>query len=162
MPESTRDRCMKAHECLFLLSKSQRYFYDQDAIKEPVAAIPIARIAQNAGDQVEGKVRSRRDSFKQEDSKREQATPRTHRPDRHDRDYPLDVRDKCSVWSVPTVGYKGAHPARPDQALHLGRCAARRRGAGPNRRRRYHVAGFNAGRSPANNLRAESGICRIG
>jgi len=34
MPESMRDRCTKAHEYLFLLSKSERYFYDGDAIKE--------------------------------------------------------------------------------------------------------------------------------
>ncbi|WP_117140355.1 DNA-methyltransferase [Pseudomonas amygdali] len=130
MPESTRDRCTKAHEYLFLLSKSRRYFYDQDAIKEPVAASSIARLSQNVDDQagsdrVPGKtngpmkaVRSRRDSFKREDSKREdskreQAIPGqafgTHRPDRDDSDYPLDVRNKRSVWSVPTVGYKGAH-----------------------------------------------------
>ncbi len=35
MPESVTDRCTKAHEYLFLLSKSERYFYDADAIKEP-------------------------------------------------------------------------------------------------------------------------------
>jgi len=36
MPESCRDRCTKAHEYMFLLSKSARYHYDQDAIREPV------------------------------------------------------------------------------------------------------------------------------
>ena len=35
MPESVRDRCTKAHEYLFLLSKSPRYYFDQAAIKEP-------------------------------------------------------------------------------------------------------------------------------
>lgn len=35
MPESVTDRCTKAHEYLFLLSKSARYFYDAEAIKEP-------------------------------------------------------------------------------------------------------------------------------
>ena len=34
MPESVRDRCTKAHEYLFLLSKSERYYYDRDAIAE--------------------------------------------------------------------------------------------------------------------------------
>jgi hypothetical protein len=34
MPESIRDRCTKAHEYLFLLAKSERYFYDAEAIKE--------------------------------------------------------------------------------------------------------------------------------
>ena len=83
MPESTRDRCTKAHEYLFLLSKSPRYYYDQDAIKEPVALSSITRMAQDleqqrGSDRVPGKsngpmkaVRSKRDSFKRDDSKRE-------------------------------------------------------------------------------------------
>ena len=37
MPESVTDRCTKAHEYLFLLSKSERYWFDQDAIAEPVS-----------------------------------------------------------------------------------------------------------------------------
>ena len=35
MPESVRDRCTKSHEYLFLLSKNKRYYYDNEAIKEP-------------------------------------------------------------------------------------------------------------------------------
>ena len=35
MPESVRDRCTKAHEYMFLFSKSQNYYFDVDAIKEP-------------------------------------------------------------------------------------------------------------------------------
>lgn len=34
MPESVRDRCTKAHEYIFLLSKSPKYYYDADAVKE--------------------------------------------------------------------------------------------------------------------------------
>ena len=37
MPESVKDRCTKAHEYLFLLTKNQRYYYDADAVKEPKA-----------------------------------------------------------------------------------------------------------------------------
>ena len=37
MPEAVTDRCTKAHEYIFLLSKSQKYYYDSDAIKEPLA-----------------------------------------------------------------------------------------------------------------------------
>lgn len=37
MPESVTDRCTKAHEYLFLLSKSERYYYDADAIRQPAA-----------------------------------------------------------------------------------------------------------------------------
>jgi len=35
MPESVKDRCTKSHEYIFLLSKSKKYYYDSDAIKEP-------------------------------------------------------------------------------------------------------------------------------
>lgn len=35
MPESVRDRCTKSHEYIFLLSKSQNYYFDVDSIKEP-------------------------------------------------------------------------------------------------------------------------------
>ena len=38
MPESVRDRCTKAHEYLFLLTKSERYFFDADAIRTPFSA----------------------------------------------------------------------------------------------------------------------------
>jgi hypothetical protein len=37
MPESVRDRCTSAHEYLFLLTKSARYYFDAEAIKEPAA-----------------------------------------------------------------------------------------------------------------------------
>lgn len=43
MPESVQDRCTKAHEYIFLLSKSERYYFDNDAIKEPVTDVSIAR-----------------------------------------------------------------------------------------------------------------------
>ena len=36
MPESVKDRCTKSHEYIFLLSKNKRYYYDNEAIKEPV------------------------------------------------------------------------------------------------------------------------------
>ena len=39
MPESVRDRCTTAHEYLFLLTKSARYYYDGEAIKEPLATV---------------------------------------------------------------------------------------------------------------------------
>jgi DNA modification methylase len=43
MPESVTDRCTKAHEYIFLLSKSKRYHYAADAIKEPLAPDTNAR-----------------------------------------------------------------------------------------------------------------------
>jgi DNA modification methylase len=46
MPESVTDRPTKSHEYLFLLTKSERYFYDADAIAEPVSASMLAEMAQ--------------------------------------------------------------------------------------------------------------------
>jgi DNA modification methylase len=46
MPESVRDRCTKSHEYIFLLSKNERYFYDADAIAEPVSPSMLAQIEQ--------------------------------------------------------------------------------------------------------------------
>jgi DNA modification methylase len=40
MPESVTDRCTKAHEYIFLMSKSQKYYYDHESIKEPQKSQP--------------------------------------------------------------------------------------------------------------------------
>lgn len=47
MPESVRDRCSKSHEYLFHFSKGPRYYFDADAIAEPVAESTIARLSQS-------------------------------------------------------------------------------------------------------------------
>lgn len=54
MPESVRDRCTKSHEYLFLLSKSPRYYFDQEAISEALAPSSVARLAQPTLEQQEG------------------------------------------------------------------------------------------------------------
>lgn len=128
MPESVRDRCTKAHEYLFLLSKSPRYHFDHEAMKEPAAPSSIARWqqdidAQAGSDRVPGKSngamkavggpRPKRDSFQRENSKREQVIPGqnkgTHRPDRGESTYDTATRNKRSVWTVATRGFTGAH-----------------------------------------------------
>lgn len=128
MPESVRDRCTKAHEYLFLLSKSPRYYYDHEAIKEPAAPSSIARwqqdIESQAGsERAQGKTngamkavggpRAKRDSFQRDGSKREQAIPGqskgTHRPDREEGTWDTATRNKRSVWTVATRGFPGAH-----------------------------------------------------
>lgn len=50
MPESTRDRPTKAHEYLFLLAKSERYYFDHEAIKEPASPDTHARYARGRSD----------------------------------------------------------------------------------------------------------------
>lgn len=91
MPESVRDRCTKAHEYIFLLSKSPKYFFDADAIKEP--------------DQ--GRAAGNRDGFK----------GRQGLADFHARSggagsdgwVPGTGRNKRSVWTVTPKPFKGAH-----------------------------------------------------
>ncbi len=176
MPESTRDRCTKAHEYLFLLSKSRRYHYDSDAIREPANltgkgsangfrggayvnrstfdnaeggkrtstgnTVPTnngvgwghgtdakarnrSRVTVPTGWDTstgegahgafhkDGAERSRRDSFKRDDSKREQVNPGqtkgTHRPDREESSWDVETRNKRSVWTVATHAFKEAH-----------------------------------------------------
>jgi DNA modification methylase len=57
MPESVRDRCTKAHEYIFLLSKSERYYFDNKAIAEPVTDSTVARLSQPNIDNQEGSTR---------------------------------------------------------------------------------------------------------
>lgn len=133
MPESVRDRCTKAHEYIFLLSKSERYFYDHEAIKEPMAASSLARLSQDLEHQTgslraNGGVRADRPmkavgaamNFRREGSKRAVVHPGqnmgTHRPDRTDSTYD-GMRNKRSVWTVATRPYKGAHFATFPPAL---------------------------------------------
>lgn len=52
MPESVTDRCTKAHEYIFLLSKSSKYYYDHNAIKQRMANSSFGRLTQNIDEQV--------------------------------------------------------------------------------------------------------------
>lgn len=99
MPESTKDRCTKAHEYLFLLAKSEHYYFDNAAIQEPVAASTVARMSQD----VEGQEGSDRVPGKSNGPMRAVGNGRT--------------RNKRSVWTVPTRGFKGAHFATFPPAL---------------------------------------------
>lgn len=117
MPESVRDRCIKAHEYVFLLSKSPKYFYDNEAIKEP------AIYALNSGDnRPPGIVRDRLYGY---DSKEavlrgrvvsESANGITIRhPNGKHGDMQqspktiVDMKNKRSVWSIAPRPFKGAH-----------------------------------------------------
>jgi len=127
MPESITDRCTKAHEYIFLFSKSRKYYFDHQSIKEPVAESSLKRLAQNidaqaGSERAVGKTngpmkavisRSLRDNFKRTESKRAVVHPNqslgTHRAERADSEYDLFTRNKRSVWQVSTKPYKGAH-----------------------------------------------------
>ena len=97
MPESVTDRCTKSHEYIFLLSKSQKYFYDHEAIKEP---------GQDWG------TRDRKKGSAFVDS-----TPgRSPQSGGKNCDF-SEGRNKRSVWTVTTKPYKEAHFATYPPAL---------------------------------------------
>jgi len=108
MPESVRDRCTKAHEYVFLLSKSPRYFFDNEAIKEP------AICGANGSNFHTGKTAEHqlgRASKKPRDSKkRGEFDGKTNSmPGREAFRAITEMRNRRSVWSVSTRPYKGAH-----------------------------------------------------
>lgn len=102
MPESVRDRCTKAHEYLFLLSKSDRYYFDSEAMKEP---------ATHAGKRV---------SLGEKSFAKGQAAGAGVAPSGNGLAEFYDVpetRNRRSVWTVSTRPYKGAHFATFPPAL---------------------------------------------
>ena len=90
MPESVRDRCTKAHEYIFLLSKAPRYWFDRDEIREEcsdktVHTYPQPDKAQRAGCKTVSK----------------SSTMRLATPD--------GARNRRDVWTVATKPYPEAH-----------------------------------------------------
>jgi len=107
MPESVTDRPTKSHEYVFLLSKSDRYFYDADAIREPVQQSSLDRVAQNNGNPTFDGARARREAG--HISGRD-----TMRPDQL---VPENGRNARSVWNIATQPYPGAHFATFPESL---------------------------------------------
>jgi DNA modification methylase len=105
MPESVTDRCTKAHEYLFLMTKSERYFWDSEAMREPFASDYSADAIAKAGGA--GGERPAGDNFNKAARQDGAMTPRT----RAERAALLNPagRNRRSVWTVPTQPYAGAH-----------------------------------------------------
>lgn len=102
MPESVKDRCTKAHEYIFLLSKSEKYFFDSEAMKEP---------ATSAGKRI---------TLGEKSFAKRQALGAGVEPSGNGLAEYYDVpetRNRRSVWSVPVRPYKGAHFATFPPAL---------------------------------------------
>ena len=96
MPESVRDRCTKAHEYVFLMSKSERYFYDIDAMQEQ-SETPADRAPRRA------------DSFARKVSEGQPpGQSAQHREGREDISY-SGTRNKRSVWTIATKPFSEAH-----------------------------------------------------
>ncbi len=94
MPESVTDRPTKAHEYLFLLTRSPRYFYDADAIREPSEMRPQNRFTSGENWKNGGGPHRRPDGATNPDG-----------------------RNRRSVWEIATEPYPDAHFATFPQAL---------------------------------------------
>jgi len=130
MPESVKDRPTKAHEYLFLLSKSERYYYDADAIKEPGIAGAIDYKTPDGWDTSVGEghgsfhKNGREKGFKklsetQANIRKKRDKQRGHGR-RHDgfndrwdamekTEQCSGMRNKRSVWTIATQPYPEAH-----------------------------------------------------
>ena len=115
MPESTRDRCTKSHEYIFLLSKSQQYWFDQEAILEPVSENTHAGLSQNVAAQV-GSTRAHAGGKTNGNMKavgRKLADAGSGTKNNTSMDEALAVmptkRNRRSVWTVASEPYSGAH-----------------------------------------------------
>jgi len=94
MPESVRDRCTKAHEYIFLLSKSPKYYFDAEAIKEPATGRPSGNKGKSWGT---NETRVRADGAGKVETTR--GIPYAG----------AETRNRRSVWTVSTKPFKGAH-----------------------------------------------------
>lgn len=119
MPESVTDRPTKAHEYLFLFAKSPRYYYDAEAISEPVADSTTARLSQvglvaqtgshraNGGAKTNGAMKAVGPRFggsKYGDDDTEQTRTKSGN------EYVGTGRaNKRTIWTVPTVPFSAAH-----------------------------------------------------
>lgn len=119
MPESVTDRCTKAHEYVFLLSKSERYFYDNDAIRVPWEGEAAKAVA--VGKKVVGQ-RGINPSARRGlvDGAATQFQRKGHSGYFGEDGLCLlnpKGANKRSVWQVATKSYKGAHFATFPPAL---------------------------------------------
>ena len=106
MPESVRDRCTKSHEYIFLLSKSPKYYYNNEAIKEPVAEATMGRMKRGVSD-----------SHKNINGAPGQTPHSMNKPRLNTKNAQTDVdidkkyekRNKRNVWTVSVKPFKDSH-----------------------------------------------------
>ena len=106
MPESVTDRCTKSHEYIFLLSKSDKYYFDHLAIKEP-SVNPESYKGRRKRSSMTEQSEIIMDKFG--------ATRSGFKNIEEGKTYP--TRNKRDVWTVNVRPYKGAHFATYPTAL---------------------------------------------
>jgi DNA modification methylase len=130
MPESVTDRCTKAHEYLFLLSKSERYYYDAEAIKEDsITGDPRRPYTSEGAWELDGRPVEQRHggkprtagnkSHKYVDAYEDSPTEEhwTKAGLMNVADVPWNSRNRRSVWTVATAPFAEAHFATFPPAL---------------------------------------------
>jgi len=95
MPESVRDRCTKAHEYVFLLTKSERYFYDAEAVKEAFS------------DERQGNPGGYKWKYSEGSGRNDHGLNANGRT--WNADGKATGRNRRSVWTITTKPYSGAH-----------------------------------------------------
>ena len=93
MPESVKDRPTSCHEKIWLITKSKKYYYDADAIREPLAASSLSRLNQNIKNQ-KGSIRAN-GGMKSNGNMKAVGNKET--------------RNKRNVWTITTKPFKDAH-----------------------------------------------------
>ena len=109
MPESVKDRCTKSHEYIFLLSKSQKYYYDSKAIMELATGFDGRKDTKYKGGpkDMAGGAHER---WQYKNLQPDGQQPNTMHLNRLEgNEYMSPVRNKRDVWTVTTKPYKGAH-----------------------------------------------------
>jgi DNA modification methylase len=121
MPESVTDRCTKSHEYIFLLSKSPKYYFDHQAIKEPLSQASVSRLSQVnlenqiGSNRVPGKTNGpmkavyARSSGNKERKQRPSSDILQRGAQAGSIPWEGTTRNKRSVWSVTTKPFKSAH-----------------------------------------------------
>lgn len=128
MPESVTDRCTKSHEYLFLLTKSAKYYFNHEAIKEPLAESSKSRLRQNVAEQkgsdrvpgkTNGPMKAVASGIRFGGNKYGDSSDPKHAT-KSGNEWVADenaLRNKRSVWSITTKPFKGAHFAVMPEAL---------------------------------------------
>ena len=102
MPESTRDRPTRCYEYVFLLTKSKKYYYDWQAVAEPIAPTTAVRLKSGVGERQQ--ICRYRSGAKP--AAENQPSPQERRIHRRN-DFP--VRSRRNVWQINTASYRGGH-----------------------------------------------------
>ena len=126
MPESVKDRCTKSHEYIFLLSKQSKYYFDYETIKEPAVGFNNILPAGSKGTLRpnsrlrKGNIRTFRGGGVYTKGQSFNNSAEIMRESHGNNENITGLRNKRSIWTVATQGYKEAHFATfPEKLIEL-------------------------------------------